>query len=99
MLKVMAYIIANKVNSITTRVEFCESIGASSTNLSNISKGTQTFQKEHLRMCCLKYGISADYLFGLAKDMHCNNAVRVKTPPIERIREALNEIEEATKGL
>lgn len=52
-----------------TKKEFCENIGASPGNLQNIRNGLQSFTIAQILQCCKVYNISANYIFGLSKDM------------------------------
>lgn len=90
MLSVMAFVQANNMKGITTKEAFMQSIGSIGRNLSNITSGKQSFTPEQIRMCCAVYGITADYIFGFTDKMF---ASKVKMSPLERIKEAVAELE------
>lgn len=95
MLKVMEYCIANKIKDLTTIVAWCNKIGFSHTNIFNIRKGTQQFTKEHIYQVCVIFNVSSDYLFGFTNEMiRADKSIS----PIQRIKDAINEIESESKN-
>lgn len=90
MLQIMDYCIANKLKGTSTIKGWCEGVGVSHTNIFNIRKGMQQFSKDHMHRVCLIYNISADYLFGFTNQMM---RTQKHLSPIDRIKEAVNELE------
>lgn len=89
MFSVMEHVIAAKIGGVSSQVDFCVSIGYSPSNIPNIRNGKQSFSNEHIRLCCEKYNVSADYIYGFTNKM---NRVTSKQTPIQKIEEALREL-------
>lgn len=89
MMKVMEYVIANEEWNISTQVEWCEAIGYHPSNIVNIRNGKQSFGNENIRLCCITFNISADYIYGLTDQMF---RISSKQTPIQRIEAALREL-------
>lgn len=96
MLQLMEYCIANKVRDIDTNKAWSEAVGISHTNIFNIRKGTQQFTVAHIANACQFFNISADFIYGFTTEM-----VRVdkKRSPLDRIKEAVNELENELKPI
>ncbi len=94
MLTVMEYCIANKLKGARSITAWCELIEMNQNNISNIRGGHQRFSRDHVSAVCSVFGISADYLFGFTDQMLRN---KESVSPIQRIKEALNELEHGQK--
>lgn len=69
---------------------WAQNVGVSHTNIFNIRNGMQQFGKEHIHQACIIFNISADFLYGFTDEMFRNRKI---ISPLERIKEAVNELE------
>ena len=74
--------------------EWCKLIGIAPTNIRNIRIGNQQFTKDHIYEACKVFNVSADYIFGFTDQM---SSIKEKTTPIQRIKQAVAELEAAKK--
>lgn len=88
MLQVMQYAIATKI--IKTQKAFCESVGISHHNLPAVRSGRQGFTVDQIANAIRHYKVTADFLFGVTDKMFTNAK---KQGPVDRIKEALHELE------
>jgi hypothetical protein len=51
---------------IRFRQEFCDAIDLDKQNIRNIKLGIQHFRPEHIKRACKKYGINANWVFGMS---------------------------------
>lgn len=91
MLILMDFCVANQVNSIEKRADWCEKVGLGFNNLSNIKEGIRSFTKEQLYAASLEFNVSMEYLFGFSDEMFRKN--KVKLTPLQLLKQAVVEIE------
>ena len=58
---------------------FCDRIGLDRTHLSRIRKGQQHFSGEHIKAACKEYGLNANCIIGLEKNVFRNKQTPVIT--------------------
>lgn len=89
MLKLMDYVIDN--GDSPNESKYLESIKFTRTNISNVRRGYQSFNRDHIRNACELTGANANWIFGFENNMMRKE--QKKLSPIERIKEALVELE------
>lgn len=89
MLKLMDYVIDK--GDAPNESQYLESIKFTRTNISNVRRGYQSFNRDHIRNACELTGANANWIFGFENNMMRKEPK--KLTPIERIREALVELE------
>lgn len=92
MLELMKYAISSGL--IKTQKDFCASVGISHHNLPAVKSGRQGFTVEQIANAINVYKVTADYLFGITDKMFSESK---KQSPLDRIKEALHELEHAKK--
>jgi len=94
MIKACEYIIQHNIKSIGTIKEWCEVIGIAPNNIANIRNGKQSFSNEHIRKCCIKFNVSANFIYGLSAQLF---NTKVKETPLQKIESALQELKQSAK--
>lgn len=74
--------------------EYCQSVGIIQNHISNIRKGSQSFNHEQIRNTCLTYKVNANYIYALSNQMFLSDK---KQNPIQVIEQALQELKEMSK--
>ena len=93
MLKLLDICTQNNLKGVHTIKDWCDSVGISNGNISNIRNGMQKFTKEHIHNACVHYNIASDYIFGFTESMfRVNNNIQ----PIDYIRQGIIELEKQT---
>lgn len=87
MLKLMEWAIST--DKVETEGEYCEKIGFTRNNLSNIKKGHQAFTREHMINACTFTGANANWILGIEVNMMRKPAKKA----IDLLREAFISVE------
>lgn len=91
MLILMDYCIANQVQGVTKKADWCDKVGVGFNNISNIKDGSRGFTKEQLYAASLEFNVSMEYLFGFTDEMFRKNKARVT--PLQLLKQAVIEVE------
>ena len=86
MLEVMRFCIANNVQDVRFKKDWCELVGCDRLNLPKIEKGKISFQSEQLLKCAQIFNINMNWLYGLENNMFRLQASAVKAPPAKPLR-------------
>lgn len=88
----MLALMAKAVNDgkvATTETEYLEKIGFSRTNISNVRRGHQSFNKDHIRRACEITGANANWILGIESGVMRKGS----GSPLERLKLAVVELE------
>lgn len=77
-----------------TREEFYDRIGLHRQNVSKIKRGEHPFNQKHIYEACKALNVNANWVFGFEEQKY---RTAPKTPPIQRIKEALADLETELK--
>jgi plasmid maintenance system antidote protein VapI len=94
MIKACDYVVKHRISDVTTIKEWCEIVGIAPNNITNIKNGKQSFSPEHIRQCCIKFNISANFIYGLSAQLFRQAA---KGTPLQKIEQALQELKQLAK--
>lgn len=57
------------INRIRFRQEFCDAVGIARQNFPNLKNGHQHFTVTHIQKACMAYGVNANWILGIQKNI------------------------------
>lgn len=90
MIQLMEYCVANNIQGVKNRTQWCNAIGFSPMNWTGLMQGKRGFTNEHLLAAAKEFNVNLNWLFGMEDNM-------LRTPeeltPIDAIKAAVAALE------